>query len=384
MESMNLIALKMLFGERAKSAMLVSGICFATILMVQGLALGLGLLATSYATAVNVNSPIWVASPLIDQVVMNNQPLLDTDVYRVRSVEGVGWAAQLYVGGAQARILDRGGVSNNVTLIGLDTETLAGAPTDFVAGSLNDLRQPDAVIADASAMIRLSPDPKIPLKVEETFEMNDRRARIVGVVNTSAASHGQAGYIFTTYDRAIQYVPAQRKMTTYVLAAPVAGQTAVEVARRISAVTGLNALSSEEIRNSSARYFIRNSPVPFIVGLIVGIGFVVGTVISGQTFFTFILENTRHLGVLRAMGTQTRRLALMILMEALVAGLIGYGLGLGIISLVIAVAPADSPLKVQLPVLLATLVPVLGICAVAALLGIRRMARIEPAIVFRA
>lgn len=381
---MNLIALKMLFGERAKSAMLVSGICFATILMVQGLALGLGLLATSYATAVNVNSPIWVASPLIDQVVMNNQPLLDTDVYRVRSVEGVGWAAQLYVGGAQARILDRGGVSNNVTLIGLDTETLAGAPTDFVAGSLNDLRQPDAVIADASAMIRLSPDPKIPLKVGETFEMNDRRARIVGVVNTSAASHGQAGYIFTTYDRAIQYVPAQRKMTTYVLAAPVAGQTAVEVARRISAVTGLNALSSEEIRNSSARYFIRNSPVPFIVGLIVGIGFVVGTVISGQTFFTFILENTRHLGVLRAMGTQTRRLALMILMEALVAGLIGYGLGLGIISLVIAVAPADSPLKVQLPVLLATLVPVLGICAVAALLGIRRMARIEPAIVFRA
>lgn len=378
------IGLKMLFGERAKLAMLVSGICFATILMVQGLALGLGLLATSYATAVNVSAPIWVASPLIDQVVMNNQPLLDTAVDRVRSVEGVAWAARLYVGGAQARILDRGGVSQNVTLIGLDARTLAGAPTDFVAGSLHDLRQPDAVIADASAMIRLSPDPKVPLQVGETFEMNDRRARIVGVVNTSAASHGQAGYIFTTYDRAVQYVPAQRKMTTYVLAAPVAAQTATDVARRISAATGLNAFTSEEIRNSSARYFIRNSPVPFVVSLIVGIGFVVGTVISGQTFFTFILENTRHLGVLRAMGTQTRRLALMILVQAMVAGLIGYGLGIGIISLVIAVAPADSPLKVQLPVLLATLVPVLGICAVAALLGIRRMARIEPAIVFRA
>ncbi len=381
---MNLIALKMLFGERAKSTMLLSGICFATILMIQGLALGLGLLATSYATGVNVTAPIWVANPLIDQVVMNNQPLLDTDVYRVRSVAGVAWAAQLYVGGAQARILDRGGVSQNVTLIGLDTETLAGAPTDFVAGSLDDLRQPDAVIADASAMIRLSPDPNVPLKVGETFEMNDRRARIVGVVNTRSASHGQAGYIFTTYNRAIQYVPAQRKMTTYVLAAPVAGQTAVDVARRISAATGLNAFTSEEIRNSSAWYFIRNSPVPFIVGLIVGIGFVIGTVISGQTFFTFILENTRHLGVLRAMGTQTRRLALMILVQAMVAGLIGYGLGVGIISLVIAVMPADAPLKFGLPVLLVTFVPVLGICAVAALLGIRRMARIEPAIVFRA
>lgn len=381
---MNRIALKMLFGARAQSTMLISGICFATILMVQGLALGLGLLATSYATAVNVSAPIWVASPLIDQVSMNNQPLLDTDVQRVRSVEGVAWAAQLYVGGAEARLLSRGGVRNNVTLIGLDTETLAGAPTDLITGSLHDLRQPDAVIADASAMKRLSADPKVPLMVGETFEMNERRAQIVGVVNASAVAHQQAGYIFTTYDRAIQYVPAQRKMTTYVLAAPVVGQTATEVARRISAVTGLNAFTSDEIRSSSARSFIRNSPVPFIVGLIVGIGFVVGTVISGQTFFTFVLENTRHLGVFRAMGTQTRRLALMILMQALVAGLIGYALGVAIILLVVAVAPENSPLQAGLPALLAPLVPVLGICGVAALLGIRRMSRIEPAIVFRA
>jgi putative ABC transport system permease protein len=213
--------------------------------------------------------------------------------------------------------------------------------------------------------------------------MNDHRARIVGVVNTSASSHEQAGYIFTTYDRAIQYVPTQRKMTTYVLAAPVNGQTAAQVARRISGATGLNAFSSEEIRASSEKFFIKNSPVPFIVGLIVGIGFVIGTVISGQTFFTFILENTRHLGVLRAMGTQTRRLALMILMQAMVVGLIGYGLGVGILSVVTALAPAKVPLSVDWQVLAATLVPVLGICAVAALLGIRRMARIEPAIVFR-
>jgi putative ABC transport system permease protein len=378
------IALKMLFGERAKCAMLISGICFATILMVQGLALGLGLLSTSYSTAVNVRAPIWVASSLIDQVVMNNQPLLDTDVDRVRSVEGVAWAAQLYVGGAQARILDRGGVSGNVTLIGLDSETLAGAPTDFVAGSLQDLRQPDAVIADVSAMRRLNPDPKVPLKVGEAFQMNDHRARIVGVVNDQPTMHEQAGYIYTTYDRAIQYVPAQRKMTTYVLAAPAAGQSAAEVARRISAVTGLNAFTSQGIRDSTVWYFLRNSPVALVVGLIVGIGFLVGTVISGQTFFTFIIENTRHLGVLRAMGTQTRRLALMIFMQAMVAGLIGYGVGVGMISLVIALAPANAPLSIKWPVLVATFVPVLGICGVAALLGIQRMARIEPAIVFRA
>jgi putative ABC transport system permease protein len=371
------IALKMLFGDRAKSTMLISGICFATILMVQGLALGLGLLTTSYATAMNVTAPIWVASPLVDQVMMNNQPLRDTDVDRVRSVEGVAWAAELYVGGAQARILDQGGVIGAVTLIGLDTETLAGAPTDFVAGSLADLRQPDAVIADRSVMARLG------LKLGETFEMNDHRAKIVGVVTAHVLPHEQAGYIFTTYDRAVQYVPSQRKMTTYVLAASAAGQSAAAVARRISAVTGLNAFTSREIQVSSEMYFIRNSPVPFVVGLIVGIGFIIGTVITGQTFFTFILENTRHLGLLRAMGTQTRRLTRMILMQAMVAGVIGYGLGVGIISLAIAAAPANVPLKLEWPLLVVVLIPVLGICAAAALLGTRRVARIEPAIVFR-
>jgi len=380
---MYFIALKMLFGERTRATVLVSGICFATILMLQGLALGAGLLATSYATAVNVTAPLWVTSPLVDQVSMNNQPLSDTDVQRVRSVEGVAWAVPLYVGGAQARILEQGGVSNTVTLIGLDSETLAGAPTDFVAGSLYELRQADAVVADVSAMARLSANPDAPLQLGDSFEMNDRYARIVGVVNTSAVSHQQAGYVFTTYDRALQYVPAQRKMTTYVLAAPRAGQSATDVARRITAVTRLNAFTSEEIREASTRSFIRNSPVPFIVGLIVGIGFVVGIVISGQTFYTFILESTRHLGVLRAMGTQTRRLSRMILLQATVAGLIGYAIGVGIIGLVLVAAPANSPLKVSLLVFVATLVPVLGICALSALLGIRRMARIEPAIVFR-
>jgi putative ABC transport system permease protein len=172
-------------------------------------------------------------------------------------------------------------------------------------------------------------------------------------------------------------------MTSFVLVAPVAGRTAEQVARRISAVTGLNAFTSDEIKKSSAWWFIRNSPVPFIVGLIVGIGFIIGTVISGQAFFTFILENTRHLGLLRAMGTQTRRLAWMILVQAVVVGLIGYGFGVGIISLAVAVAPANAPLKLQWQILIIVLVPVLGICAAAALLGIRRMARIEPAIVFR-
>jgi|GEM_PF-4243001 len=51
------IALKTLFGERAKYEMLVSGNCFATILMTQGLALFFGILDFCYATATNIRAP---------------------------------------------------------------------------------------------------------------------------------------------------------------------------------------------------------------------------------------------------------------------------------------------------------------------------------------
>ncbi|MFA6286285.1 MAG: ABC transporter permease [Opitutaceae bacterium] len=376
------VALKMLLGAPEQYAMLISGICFSTILMVQGLALGIGVIQLNYALSTNVRAPIWVGTPLVASL-GDNQPLRDTDVGRIRSVEGVAWAAPLFVGGAQARILDRGGLSKSVTLIGVDTATLAGAPTAMLAGSLQDLRMSDAVIVDESVLIRLSFDPKVPLKVGDTFEMNDRRARIVGVAETRQMGGGTAGSVFTTFDRATQYAPGQRKMVTFVLAAPMAGETAETVARRIEGATGLRAFTEGEFRASTVKWAVANTPVPFLVGIIVGIGFLVGTVISGQTFFTFIIENTRYFGVLRAMGTQTTRLAGMILVQAMVVGAIGYGLGVGLISVAVAFAPPTLPLVITWAALGASLVAVLGICGMAALLGIRRMASIEPAIVFR-
>ena len=141
------IAFKMLFGERAKYAMLVSGICFATILMTQGLAMFFGILSFSYATATNIRAPIWVIDPMVQQV-GDNQPLRDTDVERVRSVDGVAWAARLYVGGAQARLIG-GGATQPVTLVGLDSTSLAGAPSEMIEGDIQDLHLAQSVVVDA-------------------------------------------------------------------------------------------------------------------------------------------------------------------------------------------------------------------------------------------
>jgi putative ABC transport system permease protein len=201
----------MLFGERAKYTLLLSGIAAATVLMVQGVALGYGILSFSYATADNVRSPIWVVDPVVQQV-NDNHPLRETDVDRVRSVDEVGWAVPLYVGNATARIVEKG-VSKAVFLVGLDASTLMGAPQKMLSGVLSDPRLPDAVIIDESATRLLSSDSNRPLGPGDTFEMNDHLARVVGVC-FAKPSLGGGAYVFTTYDRAVQYVPNQRKMVT--------------------------------------------------------------------------------------------------------------------------------------------------------------------------
>jgi putative ABC transport system permease protein len=376
------IALKMLFGERAKYAMLVSGICFATILMTQGLAMFFGILSFAYATATNIRAPIWVVDPLVEQV-DDNMPLRDTDVDRVRSVEGVAWAAPLYVGRAQARLIG-GGATKPVTLVGLDANTLAGAPTKMLAGNIVDLRLPQSVVVDERFIALLSPDRNHPLKMGDVFEMNDRRAIIAGIARVSQGMGG-AAYMFTTWDRAKEYAPSQRKMLTHVLAAPLPGQTIETVAQAITKDTGLQALSEAQFKKMSERWMLLNSPVPFVVGLIVGIGFIIGVGVSGQTFYTFVLENTRHLGALKAMGASNLKLSGMILLQALVVGFVGFGFGAGLITLFFSTLPEGKvPLLLMTPVPVIVFSAVTLICMAVGLLSAWRVTRIEPAIVFRA
>ncbi len=378
---MNRLALRMLFGDQAKYLMLVSGITFAAILMAQGMSLFSGLMMWTSSTLRNVRVPIWVADPTVEQV-NDNKPMRDTAVNLVRSVPGVAWAVPLYQGNTQAKLPD--GSSQLITLLGLDPDTLIGAPQVFIAGDLAALRAPDTVIIDEYAVERLSVGRPQPIGVGDTFELNDRTARIVGICEAHRSFSG-GPYVYTTYDRAVSFVPNQRKLLSYVLAAPLPGEDLAVVVGRIAATTGLAAFTADDFMWSSIWWYIINTGIPINVGLIVGIGFIIGTAVSGQTFYSFILENLRNLGALKAMGASTGMLCRMLILQAFSVGFIGYGIGLGVVPLpgygAIAIKKVPFLLLWQIPA--AVFLAVLFICTLVSVIGIVRVARLEPAIVFR-
>ena len=375
------IALKMLFGDRGKYVMLLSGISFSTLLMAQGMSLFCGLMTWTYSTLRNIRVPVWVADPKVEQC-NDSKPMRDTDTTRVRSVDGVAWAVPLYQSLAMARLLD--GSSKMVTLIGRDNNTLIGAPAKIITGRLEDLRMPNTVIIDEFGVERLSENRGRPIGVGDVFEINDREARIVGICQSYRSFTG-GPYVFTTYDRAVQYAPNQRKMLSFILVAPQPGISDEELTRRITERTGLGAFTHREFMWSTIMWYVRNTGIPINVGTIVIIGFIIGAAISGQTFYSFILENTRHFAALRAMGASSGKLSAMILAQALLVGVIGYGTGLGFVSFLgsnlLRLGKVPFLLLWQITAVVGCAVMV--IVAISALIGIIRIARLEPAIVFR-
>ena len=216
---MNFVALKMLFGDRAKYLMLLAGLTFSTMLIVQQGSIFWGLMMWSQSGISNINVPVWVTDPEINQV-EEVKPLADTAVTVVRSVPGVEWAVPLYKGLQRARLAD--GNYEQISLVGLDTATLIGRPNKIFEGRIEDLRAPDTVVIDQWAVERLGGPDKI--KVGTVFEINDRLARVVGIARTQK-SFQNVPYVYTTYDRALAYTPPERRKLSYVLAKPTEGVT---------------------------------------------------------------------------------------------------------------------------------------------------------------
>lgn len=379
---MYLIAIKMLVGDRAKYLMLICALSFASLLMTQQTAIFTGLMRWTTATLRNTNIPIWVVDSSVEQV-NEIKPMRDTDLARVRSVSGVAWALPLYFSLQQARLYD--GNFKSIQLMGVDGATLIGAPSVMLEGKVEDLWRSDAVIIDDIGLRKLSQASSKPLKVGDTFDINDHEARIVGICKAEQSFFGYP-FVYTTYDRAIEFSPKTRRNLSYVLVQPLPGINAEELAKNIEKETGLGAYTEEEFFWSTIWWFFRNTGIPISFGTTILLGFIVGIAVSGQTFYSFILENLGNLGALKAMGASNALLRRMLLLQAALVGVIGFGIGVGLASLFgfMALEKAQPPFYLPYQIPLFTFAIIVFICAFSAFLGIRKVSKLEAAEVFRA
>ncbi|MDD5274158.1 MAG: ABC transporter permease, partial [Methylovulum sp.] len=294
----------------------------------------------------------------------------------------------LYKGLLKARLTD--GAFQTCNVVGLDDTTLIGGPAVMLEGTVGDLRRSDGVIVDIDGATdklgkpAATPDGKrTPLKVGDSLELNDHRAIVVGIAKVTRTFQSQP-VIYTTYSRAKAYAPVERKLLSFVLVKAKPRQNLEELIKRIKATTGLEAYTQEGFKQLTYNYFLKNTGIPINFGITIALGFIVGTAIAGQTFYNFTLENLRQFGVLKAMGASNGTLLRMILLQAVLVGGIGYGLGVGIAAL-FGFLMRHTILAFKMPwqLLLFSGAGVGLICVLAALISIMKVIRLEPAIVFK-
>lgn len=387
---MNFVALRMLMGDRAKYIGIIFGITFAAMLITQQISIFVGLMSRTYGFVADTGGPdLWAIDPKM-RFIDDPKPLLDTQLYRVRGIEGVDWAVPIYKGLIKARLED--GTIENCAVVGLDDASLIGGPPEMVSGTLEDLRRADGVLVDEVgakdklAHIETGPDGKVtkrPLVLGDLLELNDRRAVVVGICRVQRTFQSQP-VVYTTYSRATTFAPRERKLLSFICIKAKPGVDHKALAAKIETDTGLAALTGKEFSWRTVVYFMKYTGIPINFGIAVALGFIVGTAVAGQTFYQFTNDNIRQFGALKAMGATNLRLLGMIFLQALVVGVIGYGLGVGAASS-FAIIARKSELAFLLlwQTLAGTGAAITLICILASLLSIWKVMRLEPAIVFK-
>lgn len=371
------IGFKLLVNDKAKFSALLIGITFAVFLMAQMTAMFAGILNRAYSTVTNIGATMWIMDPAVNTPT-TSFPLPDYLLDAVISMDGVRYAVPLFIGGAQVKLAD--GTYQSVNVVGLDDASLFGRP-QMEQGNILDIYADDAFLVVHDSEISKLENPKI----GTTFEINDHRGVIVGTAVVAANGLNGVPTLYTTYNRAIQYVPGSRFTISYILV-QAKSDTAIAGIKQQVAKLGYLALTRNEFNQRIADYYTYKTGIGTNILLMTIISFIVGLSISGQTFYTFILENLDKFGALKAIGAKGRELVYMILFMATFTALTGYGLGIGLVTLVISIARSLLPNYAAITTFwnlgLAFGMVVL-IAGISSYIGIRKVLKIEPFDIFR-
>jgi len=371
------IALKLLVNDKGKFYTLIIGIMFAVFLIMQMTSSFAGMMQRTSADIINVGAKIWVMDPSVTSA-RDNIPLPNYVLDAVKSMNGIKYAVPLYNGSGLVKL--RSGKYQAVEVIGLDDTTLFGRP-NIVKGNINAIYNNDAFIVIKNADYEKLDYPPI----GTTFEINDHRGVIVAIAESPIGGLFGTPTFYTTYTRAIATLPTTRFTISYILANPKNDLEITSIKKQVKNL-GYKAVTQQEFIDMNTNYYLFKTGMGTNILIMTLISFIVGLSVAGQTFYTFVLENLDKFGALKAIGAKKSDLIQIILFQSAVVGFLGYGFGVFLSSVMIALAKlrlANYASIVTAGNLSFSFFMVLFIIAFSSYIGIRKVLKIEPFDIFR-
>jgi putative ABC transport system permease protein len=259
-------------------------------------------------------------------------------------------------------------------VIGLPAGAAIGGPWSIAEGS--NLPDPGEVVVDARFAEGAS------VSIGDSITVLGGEARVVGLSEGTASLVNSVAFVAFDDFRVMR---GGAPVVSYVLArvAPGAdpGAVAAAVERQVAGVT---AQSRADFSAEERRLVMDMSAE--VISIMNVVGFVVGLAVVALTVYVATLARRREYGALKALGAHNRYLYGVVLGQAFLSVSIGFLAGIAFTGL-LSLGIAQTSLGLELALGAASIAKVGVVAAIiaglAALLPIRQIAGLDPAVVFR-
>jgi putative ABC transport system permease protein len=369
------LAFRNLFHDRVRLMVTLIGILFSIVLVAVQLGLYLGARGMIIATIDKAEGDLWIMAYGTKNF-EEAQPIRARERYVALANPDVTSAIPLVTAFTDWRKPTGG--STLVVVIGADAEDGGLQPWNVVDGDVSGLGARDAVMIDKTYLGELGVK-----GVGDTAQVGASRVRIAGLTE-GIRSFTVTPFVFTTLNRARQLIDMPVDNITYVLAKVRPGADIAKVRDELRAkLPDSEVLTSDEFKTRSLNHwlFATGAGVALLGGAILGL--IVGTVIVAQTLYSSTKDHLAEFATLRALGSSSGYINKVILMQAGLSALVGYGLGMSIALAIVLLSEHTALPIVMSPGLAALLLALTFVmCAVSALSAIGKVMRIDPVMVF--
>jgi putative ABC transport system permease protein len=375
-------AWKMVLHERAKTLAAVLGVAFAVCLVLVQIGLYIGFL-TSMALLINHSSAdLWVV-PSGVHTVEHGLVLPEHDAYLVRSLPGVAKVEPLVVALTQWHLPNGG--AEAVEIVGIEPGAEMLRPWNVREGNAELIQRDRNVLIDTGDLAKLHITGVGDQSEIFMIPRAGMQARIVGLTE-KVRTFTSNPIVMTGIKNARAFTCMDENGFTSLLVRTAPGVEPRQVQQAILASSDrVEAFTGPEFAARVQKYWDENTGVGMVLYTFAVLGVVIGVGTVAMIQYISTLDHLHAYATLKALGAPNRRVIALVTVQSLVIGLCGYGLGLGLASLVQR-GLEQRLLIVELtrPLLIAVFTGSLVFCTAASLLPALKIIRTDPEIVFRA
>jgi putative ABC transport system permease protein len=370
------LARKNLLHDKLRFFITVMGVAFAVTLVFVQVGLFLGLLSNSTVVIEHMSADLWVTSKNTPNIDFSHT-FPESYVERVRSVPGVAKADNLILSFVQISLPT--GAQESMEVYAMKNFRDWNLPWNY-GGNLEDLRRGPYFMLDDSAVKRFGT-----FEVGDYREIVDNRMQIIGKTH-GALSFTTTPLAFVDYDRMQAISPSLlRNKANYIVVKLAPGADLEQVRAGIKNRLPYNDVwTSQEWAARSRNYWVQSTGLGLNMMLTVFLGVLVGVVVVAQTLYTSTMEHLKEFGTVKAIGGSNGDIYKILAKQAVISAVAGFACGVGF---AYGLKPLMAKIALHLIIpesfLGIVLAGTIAMCLAASMLSFRKIASIDPALVFR-